>query len=49
MTAAAGLVVTGKAASLREGAAMAADALDSGRALAILERLRVRSPLPNKP
>ena len=40
MTAAAGLVVVGKAASLREGAVMATEALDGGRALAILERLR---------
>jgi anthranilate phosphoribosyltransferase len=40
MTAAAGLVVVGKAASLREGAALAADALDGGRALDILERVR---------
>jgi anthranilate phosphoribosyltransferase len=49
MTAAAGLVVTGKAASLREGTVMAADALDSGRAQAILERLRALCPLPAKP
>ncbi len=41
MTAAAGLVVVGKAASLREGAAAAAEALDGGRALAVLERLKV--------
>ena len=40
MTAAAGLVVVGKAASLREGAALAAEALDRGRALAVLERLK---------
>jgi len=40
MTAAAGLVVVGKAPSLRDGAAMAADALDSGRTLAVLERVR---------
>ena len=40
MTAAAGLVVVGKAASLREGAVLATDALDGGRALAILERLK---------
>ena len=49
MTAAAGLVVTGKVASVREGAVMAADALDGGRALAILEQLRALAPLPIKP
>ncbi len=40
MTAAAGLVVVGQAASLREGAALAAEALDGGRAMAVLERMR---------
>jgi anthranilate phosphoribosyltransferase len=40
MTAAAGLVVVGKAPSLREGAVAAAAALDAGRALAVLDRLR---------
>jgi anthranilate phosphoribosyltransferase len=40
MTAAACLVVVGKAASLREGAALAAEALDRGQAKAILDRLR---------
>jgi anthranilate phosphoribosyltransferase len=40
MTAAACLVVTEKAASLRDGATLAAAALDGGRALAIVERLR---------
>lgn len=37
--AAGALVVAGKAAGMREGAAMAAEALDSGRALAALDRL----------
>ncbi len=49
MTAAAGLVVTGGAANLREGAAQAAAALDGGKAMAVLERLRVLTPLPGKP
>jgi anthranilate phosphoribosyltransferase len=40
MTAAAGLAVVGKADTLRDGARLAADALDSGRAIAILDRLR---------
>lgn len=40
MTAAAGLVVVGKAGGLREAAAKAADALDGGGALVVLERLR---------
>jgi len=49
MTASAGLVVTGGAPNLREGAALAADALDSGRAMSVLERLRTLAPLPGKP
>jgi anthranilate phosphoribosyltransferase len=40
MTAAAGLLVVGKVASLREGAALAVQTLDGGRALAVLDRLR---------
>ncbi|MBN2575279.1 MAG: anthranilate phosphoribosyltransferase [Deltaproteobacteria bacterium] len=40
MTAAAGLVVVGKAASWREAAAMATQALDSGAAMSVLERVR---------
>ena len=37
--AAAALLVAGKAQSLREGVALAAEAIDSGRALAVLDRL----------
>jgi anthranilate phosphoribosyltransferase len=33
------LLVAGKAQSLREGVALAAEAIDSGKALAVLERL----------
>jgi anthranilate phosphoribosyltransferase len=44
MTAAAGLVVTGGAPDLREGATLAAAALDSGKAMAVLERLRAIAP-----
>jgi anthranilate phosphoribosyltransferase len=40
MTAAAGLVVTGKAPSLREAAALAAAAVDGGKAMGVLDRLR---------
>ncbi len=36
--AAAGLVVAGKAADLKEGAAMATDAIDSGRAYALIQK-----------
>jgi anthranilate phosphoribosyltransferase len=49
MTAAAGLVVTGLSPNLGAGATLAASALDSGKALAVLERLRVLVPLPGKP
>jgi anthranilate phosphoribosyltransferase len=49
MTAAAGLVVTGAAPSLREGVAAATAALDSGKALALLDRLRAIAPLSPKP
>jgi len=49
MTASAGLVVTGGAPNLREGASLAATALDSGKALAVLERLRALAPVPDKP
>jgi anthranilate phosphoribosyltransferase len=38
--AAAALVVAGRAADLREGAALAGAAVDEGRALALLERVR---------
>jgi anthranilate phosphoribosyltransferase len=48
MTASAGLVVTGAAPNLREGAALAEHALDSGKAMGILERLRVIAPLTPK-
>jgi len=44
MTASAGLVVTGSAPDLREGATLAAAALDSGKAMAVLERLRAIAP-----
>jgi len=46
MTAAAGLVVTGVASSFRDGAAKAAEALDSGKAMAMLDRMRVLAPIP---
>jgi anthranilate phosphoribosyltransferase len=49
MTAAAGLVVTGRAASLREGATVAAGALDSGQVMTVLDHLRRLAPLPPKP
>jgi anthranilate phosphoribosyltransferase len=39
LNAAAGLVVAGRAADLREGVAIAADTLDSGKAAAVLDRL----------
>ena len=39
LNAGAALSAAGRAASLREGLALAADAIDSGRALAVLERL----------
>ena len=40
LNAAAGLIVAGRTADLRAGAAMAAQAIDSGAALRALERLR---------
>jgi anthranilate phosphoribosyltransferase len=39
MNAGAGLVVAGKATTLADGIIMAAQAIDSGRALAVLDRL----------
>jgi anthranilate phosphoribosyltransferase len=39
MNAGAGLVVAGKADRIGDGVAMAADAIDSGRATAVLDRL----------
>ena len=39
LNAAAGFIIAGRAADLREGAAIAADALDSGKAAGVLERL----------
>jgi anthranilate phosphoribosyltransferase len=39
LNAAAGLVVAGRAADLREGVAIAADTLDSGKAAAVLQKL----------
>ncbi|HWB50097.1 MAG TPA: anthranilate phosphoribosyltransferase [Stellaceae bacterium] len=39
LNAAAGLIVAGRAAGLREGTAIAADAIDSGKAAAVLDRL----------
>ncbi|HEY4251625.1 MAG TPA: anthranilate phosphoribosyltransferase [Roseomonas sp.] len=44
LNAGAGLVVAGRAADLREGAALAARAIDSGAALGVLERLRQACP-----
>ena len=49
MTAAAGMVFVGASSSLREGAGMAAEALDSGKAMALLESLRAMAPAPAKP
>jgi anthranilate phosphoribosyltransferase len=49
LNAAAGLIVAGRAASLREGAAMAAEAIDSGRAAATLDRLRAATRPPEPP
>jgi anthranilate phosphoribosyltransferase len=40
VNAAAGLMAAGLAASPREGVARAAEAIDSGRAMAVLEKLR---------
>ncbi|MBY0407874.1 MAG: hypothetical protein K2Q01_09290, partial [Rickettsiales bacterium] len=37
--AAAGLVIAGKAADLREGVALGRDAIDNGRAYAVLQKL----------
>ncbi|MBR0646994.1 anthranilate phosphoribosyltransferase [Plastoroseomonas hellenica] len=44
LNAGAGLVVAGRAADLREGAALAAHAIDTGAALGVLERLRQACP-----
>jgi anthranilate phosphoribosyltransferase len=46
MTAAAALYVTGNVSDLRSGAARAALALDAGKALAVLDRLRRLAPRP---
>jgi anthranilate phosphoribosyltransferase len=48
MTATAGLVVTGGASDFRTGAILASAALDNGKALVVLERLREISPAPSK-
>jgi anthranilate phosphoribosyltransferase len=48
MTAAAGLVVTGAAPDLHAGTTLAVAALDSGRALAVCEQMRVIAPNPGK-
>ncbi|HEY5284877.1 MAG TPA: anthranilate phosphoribosyltransferase [Polyangia bacterium] len=45
MTAAAGLVVTGGSPNLREGTVLAARALDDGKAMAVLERMRAIAPV----
>jgi len=44
VNAAAGLMAAGLAATPREGVARAAEAIDSGRAMAVLERLREKFP-----
>jgi anthranilate phosphoribosyltransferase len=49
MTVAAGLRVAGVAPDLRDGARLAAEALDSGKAMDLLERLRATAPAPAKP
>jgi anthranilate phosphoribosyltransferase len=48
MTAAAGMYVAGAAPDFVTGAARAAQVLDSGKALALLERLRALAPAPPK-
>jgi len=48
MTAAAGLLVVGQVSSLRAGTLLASEALDSGKALALLDDLRKLAPLPSK-
>jgi anthranilate phosphoribosyltransferase len=45
MNAAAGLVVAGVVDELADGVIAAADAIDDGRAAAVLERLRAVAPL----
>ena len=42
LNSAAALVISGVARTLRDGVAAAAEAIDSGRAMAVLERSRVR-------
>lgn len=49
MTVAAGLRVAGIAPDLRDGARLAAETLDSGKAMDLLERLRATAPAPDKP
>jgi anthranilate phosphoribosyltransferase len=49
MTAAAGLLVVGRASSWREGSRLATSVLDGGQAMALLERLRTLAPLPASP
>jgi anthranilate phosphoribosyltransferase len=51
MTAAAGLVVTGIAPNFGKGATLAVAALDSGKAMSVLERMRLLapSPMPGRP
>jgi anthranilate phosphoribosyltransferase len=44
MTASAGLVVAGAADGLKDGVARAAEALDRGKALAVLDTLRALTP-----
>jgi anthranilate phosphoribosyltransferase len=46
MTASAGLFVVGAVSDLRAGTARATDALDTGKALGVLNRLRALAPLP---
>jgi anthranilate phosphoribosyltransferase len=49
MTAAAALYVVGAAPDFRSGAERAAESLDSGRARAVLDRIRALAPLPPRP
>jgi anthranilate phosphoribosyltransferase len=49
LNAAASLIVAGRAATLRDGAAMAAEAIDSARAAATLERLCAATRPPEPP
>jgi len=48
MNSGAAVYVSGRAASLKEGASMAEEALDSGRALYVLQQMTLASGEPEK-